>query len=560
MSQVRLPKPAALQVVCCLWVALLALSFFYTLRYSRYESLRTEEYAYACDPFGYLRMAKQIRQAFAHGAWPQFKLESAQTQTLIDFLRQQQLPLSKWDEVVAPHAHHYFPHTGSVGVQYPPGTGLALAMFPQGQAVYGLNLVVIIVFGVFGLGALLLAAWKQAWRSIGLLLLAFSLGLLVLARVGMGSFSINADLVPILFTCLLSVLALWLDNNGDHGRHRLAWLCAFLAGVALGFATLVRLPTFLLLPGFVVLLWPGVGRLVRLSSLPLALVLGTTLAGVLPVLINQHDVAGAWYLSTYASVDAALPTLDRLRSNLSFFLGRGPAAIDNWALFYAVVGFVGFVLFHVRRDPNVRNRLGLTWQRLALAASLMWFISICYFLTHAITAPHYMIPSIFATVALLGIGAFSLELTDHNRFDSRRVVSWVALLLVLAPGVVVLRRAWRVRSAPPEPVLARTHSPILLPAELANERAWIWADLLTGSLWYYANRPAFKIQFTDPQTRAKIFRFVFDRGEPQYLIQDSEQMKVYMDEITGLGGTLELRGRVDGQPYYLVVWPSEGPR
>jgi hypothetical protein len=57
-----------------------------------------------------------------------------------------------------------------------------------------------------------------------------------------------------------------------------------------------------------------------------------------------------------------------------------------------------------------------------------------------------------------------------------------------------------------------------------------------------------------------MFRFVWERGERQYLIQDGEQMKVYIAEIEKLGGKLELRGKVDGQPYFLVVWPSEGPR
>ena len=111
----------------------------------------------------------------------------------------------------------------------------------------------------------------------------------------------------------------------------------------------------------------------------------------------------------------------------------------------------------------------------------------------------------------------------------------------------------------PEPEHARTHNPILLPSELVDDKAWIWADLLTGSLWYYANKPAFKIQFTDAETRAKIWKFVYDRGERQYLIQDSEQMKQYIAEIERLGGKLELRGQVDGQPYYLVTWPNGVP-
>jgi len=48
----------------------------------------------------------------------------------------------------------------------------------------------------------------------------------------------------------------------------------------------------------------------------------------------------------------------------------------------------------------------------------------------------------------------------------------------------------------------------------------------------------------------------YDRGERQYLIQDSEQMKLYIAEIERLGGKLELRGKVDGQLYYLVTWPN----
>ena len=120
------------KVLIYLWIALLAFSFYISVRSSYRRSLGTEEFAYACDSFGYLRMARQIRHAFSRGVWPEFKLESTQTRLLINFMQQQNLPVPLWEEVVAPHAHHYFPTSGYVGVQYPPGTGLVLAMFPQG--------------------------------------------------------------------------------------------------------------------------------------------------------------------------------------------------------------------------------------------------------------------------------------------------------------------------------------------------------------------------------------------------------------------------------------------
>jgi hypothetical protein len=535
-------------------VALLAFSFYVSARTTYRQALATEEFAYACDSFGYLRMAKQIRHAVSRGTLPEFKLESTQTRLLINFMQQQNLPVPRWEEVVAPHAHHYFPESGYVGVQYPPGTGLVMAMFPQGEAVYRLNRIVVFVFVLVGIGALVIAAWKQAWASIGLVVLALSVGLMVLARLGALTFSMNAILVPILLMCVLSIFAL------RFRARNLGLLFALFAGLCLGFAMLIRLPAFLLLPGFLVLLWPG-WRNIRVKSLAAAFVLGAVVTGIIPVLINQQHVAGAWYLPTYASVDAAAPTLERLKFNFAYFLGDGPAAVDNWALLYALVGFVGLLMLYLTRDSEQSNRLGLSWKRLTLSAFLLWFIGICYFLTHWITAVHYMIPSVFATLAVLGFGALGIEATSTTvrKFDTRSVLSWVALVLILWPGVATLNRVWAKRSIGPAPERASTHAPILLPSELVDDKAWVWADLLTGSLWYYANKPAFKIQFTDEETRARIFRWVFERGERQYLIQDSEQMKKYVEEIEQLGGKLELRGKVDGQPYYLVVWPSSGP-
>src|SRR5260370_14842701 len=161
------------------------------------HSLNNDESVYAFDSFGYLRMAKEIRQGVPRRECPQFKLESSQTRLLIDFMRARNVPLPLWEEVVAPHAHHYFPESNCVGIQYPPGTGLTLAMFPEGKAVYGLNRTVVLVLLLTGICSLAIAAWKQAWASAGLVALAIHLGFTILGRIGAVSFSINSVLVPI---------------------------------------------------------------------------------------------------------------------------------------------------------------------------------------------------------------------------------------------------------------------------------------------------------------------------------------------------------------------------
>ena len=100
---------------------------------------------------------------------------------------------------------------------------------------------------------------------------------------------------------------------------------------------------------------------------------------------------------------------------------------------------------------------------------------------------------------------------------------------------------------------------VVLPADLSADHAWIWADLLSGTFWYYGNKPAFKIGFTVPDTRALVYGFVFERGEPQYLVRDSATMQEIMQEISRMGGRLEPRGEVEGHPYFLIHWPKGGP-
>jgi hypothetical protein len=85
---------------------------------------------------------------------------------------------------------------------------------------------------------------------------------------------------------------------------------------------------------------------------------------------------------------------------------------------------------------------------------------------------------------------------------------------------------------------------------LSATHAWVWADIITGALWYYANKLACKIGFTDMETRVLAYRIVFECGEPQYVIRDSEGMQSMLDEIAQMGGLIEPRGQVDGHPYF----------
>src|SRR5262249_2199321 len=157
----RLLQGRSGRLLGCLWLGVMGGALLLSAQHAYQRSSRVEEYAFACDPFGYLRMAREVRQAVSRLDLPQFHLESSQTRLLINLMQSQQVPVGLWEELVAPHAHHYFPRVGSVGVQYPPGTGLVLALFPEGQAVDGLNRATIVLFLVTGFSVLILAGMRQ---------------------------------------------------------------------------------------------------------------------------------------------------------------------------------------------------------------------------------------------------------------------------------------------------------------------------------------------------------------------------------------------------------------
>jgi hypothetical protein len=553
------PKLSIKKLLPYIWLVLPLATLVLVAQTAYRKSLNAEEYAYACDQFGYLRMAKEIRQAVSQTKAPEFKLESDQTRQLIEFMKSNHVPLPKWEEVVAPHAHHYFPESDAVGVQYPPGTGLTLAIFPEGRAIYDLNRVVVVVLTLAGVLALVVAGWKRAWTSAALAILGAQIGLSILARVNTISFSINASLVPLLLSVLITLAALRLRNLD---RQRSAWLTALAGGAVLGFAVLIRITTILLVPGLLVLLWPK-SRPFRFSNPVLPLALALLVVGVVPVLWHQKQIAGAWYLPTYGRIDATPPTISRIEHHLSYYFGDEFAAQDNWAILLAAIGFAGFVIL-IGKTTNVHgeNGFGLSWKRLGLAALVLWILPTVFFLSHAVQGFHYAMPTTFAVVTLIGFGSLAIEATGKRAPDraGKLRLRWLmgcALVVIAALGG--LTHAWRERTAIPAPAQPLVHVEAPLPAELSDNKSWIWADLLTGTLWYYHQKAAFKISFTDPDVRAMIFRFVFERGEQQYLIRDSETMEQFMSEASQLGGTLEQRGTINGQPYFLIHWPRNGP-
>jgi hypothetical protein len=540
------------------WLSALGIALAVSALTTDRRARQVEENPSFCDPFGYLQMAQEIRRAAASGTAPQFKLETHHTRLLVEFMRSQQQALPLWDEMVAPLAFHYFPAADHVAVQYPPGAGLMLSLFPAGKALHGLNRLVVAVFLVAGLVMLLVAAIKRLPLAAGFFVLALTLGLEIVAQLDNASFSMNSLLSPLLLSGLCLCGAWSLRSDNAKGLY-LAWFLTILAGLFFGFAILARIPVVLLLPGVLLLLWPVSLRAVHKSPW-VPFILGVFAGGILPLMVHQSRVAGAWYLTTYAHENTTPPTLGRIGENLSYYFGPERSSTVNWALPVIFVGCVGLILWSKRRAPVAGPAAflrRLSWSRVIASAFTILAVSNVYFLTHEARIHYYPWPALFGAVLLLALGAFALEngsaATTRGYGWLRRTLLLAGLTLSLAPGLVVMGRVWS-HSQPPS--METPPKQFSIPEELADESAWVWACGLSGTFWYYAHKPTHRLTSTNADTRELVFKFVRDRGEPQYIVNDYPSMQAVLDEIIQMGGTLERRGEVDRYPYYLIHWPS----
>ena len=557
--QMRLALKSTRLRVGYLWLCALGIALAFSALTTDRRMRQVEEFAAFSDPFAYLQSAQDIRQAAASHASPRFEIDSQHNRQLIALMQSRGLPSSHWDEMIAPLGYHYFPRSGTVGPIVTPGTGMLLSLFPQGKALHRLNRTVIGLFLVTAAVTLIVAAQKQAWLSAGFVILALHLGLEVLARIDNASFSINALFAPLLLSGLCLAIAGGFKKTGV----KFGWtisLLALIGGLLFGLAILVRMPVILLMPGLLALLWPTEWQDGYKSTLATFLI-GAFFGGVLPLLVYQSHLTGAWYLPTYGRGDYGLPSLEVLRSNFSFYFGPGKPSEYNWALLVIVIGCVGLWLNQRKAlgASKVSSRYGSAWGRLIISASIMWILPTAYFLTHRVTGHYYPVPALFGTVLLLALGAFGLEphqSAGEDRRNSRRLFRMIGLLLALTPGLIVIERVW----SHYEPATAESAArQVMLPAELVDERAWVWAFDLSGAFWYYARKPAHKINFAGPDARLLLYEFVSQRGEPQYIVNDNSDMQRMQDEIVQLGGALEPRGKINGYPYFLIHWPPNGP-
>ena len=290
----------------------------------------------------------------------------------------------EWNDAKRAPCHTWIAGAEKHVLQYPPGTGFVLSLFPAGFRVIPLYILTSVVAVGFSLLALTFAS------TIYRLTLVAAFGdsaIYLMINPTKASYSV----APTMMVCALAgflTAKLFMEPS----RNRLAFWA--LIGLLIGVSVNFRLANLFLATGYCLYLGGAFGfarsRETFLDGLTFAVAF---LVGMMPTLIANAINAGSPFSTTYGSVDAAPPEL-KLDVLLSYFFD---------VQFTLLVISAAWTAWLWRVDHGRARQVALP-VGLNLAANLI------FFMTHPIFTPYYIIPIdmlslwilLFATLDLHG--------------------------------------------------------------------------------------------------------------------------------------------------------------
>jgi hypothetical protein len=289
-----------------------------------------------------------------------------------------------WNDLKRAPCHTWIADADKYVLQYPPGTGFMLSLFPAGFQVIPLYRLTSIVAVGFSLLALTFAS------TIYRLMLVAAFGdvaIYLMINPTKASYSV----APTMMVCALAGF-LTAKLFMAPPRHR--WALWALTGLLIGLSVNFRLPNLFLAAGYCLylagafLLSRSKERFVHGAAFGAAF-----LAGMAPTLIANAINAGSPFATTYGSVDVVPPELNP-NVLLSYLFDVQFTLLAISAVWTAWLWRFG------------RGRAG----QLAVLVALNLATNLIFFMTHPIFTPYYIIPIdmlslwtlLFATLDLRG--------------------------------------------------------------------------------------------------------------------------------------------------------------
>src|SRR6266702_7023018 len=284
------------------------------------------------------------------------------------------IAFAEWKDPTRWPCHNPMPG-GKVVMQYPPGTGLLLALFPEGQQVVPLYIAASLIVCGLALIGIFTARTLPSIAGAGVF---GALAVYLMINPAKASYSV----APTMAVCALAgfLTALWLT------RDKRSVLLIALIGLLLGASVNFRLSNALLVAGYCLFLAVAFLRSRTLATFLQGLGFGAgVLIGMTPTLIAQAVNAGSPLATTYGSADVVAPAFDLA------VLGQYLRDMQ----FVLIVLAIGATAWLLRAG-------GGGVRQVALVAAGNLALNLVFFLSHPIFTPYYVVP-----IAMLSLWSVS---------------------------------------------------------------------------------------------------------------------------------------------------------
>jgi hypothetical protein len=318
--------------------------------------LRWNEIRGVYDDLCYLRQAHLFQKSGLHGLDTNILLEDDHYFSS----KLKQIDFPTWNDPTTAPCHTLIPATKKLVIQYPPGTGFVLALFPEGSQVILLYVLTSLVAFGFALAA---ALYASSLLSLALVAAFGDAALYLMINPTKASYS----MAPTMMICAAAGF-LTAKLFASEGRKRRLVLTV-LVGLLLGLAVNFRLANLFLSAGYFGFFLVSFVTSRKIETALPGLLFGMAfLIGIAPTLVANAINAGSPFATTYGGADVAPPEL-------------------NSGVLWAYAGDLQFGLLII---AAAWSAMMLRWsdqngiRQLALVVTANLVVNLIFFMTHPV--------------------------------------------------------------------------------------------------------------------------------------------------------------------------------
>jgi hypothetical protein len=279
-----------------------------------------------------------------------------------------EIGFSTWNDPATAPCHTLMPATNKRVMQYPPGTGFLLALFPQGFQVIPLYMSASVVMFVVALAAI---GYAATIPSLSLATVFGVTAVYLMINPAKASYS----MAPTMMVCALAGFLTAKLFAVREPRHHL--LLTGLLGLLIGLAVNFRLPNLLLSSGYFLFFFGSLLLSRKMATAVQGALFGAAfLVGMAPTLFANAINAGSPLSTTYGDADVKAP-------EFSFGVIWSYVA-DMQFVLLALAGAWSVLMLRLHRDNGARQ--------VALVTAGNLLVNLVFFMSHPVFTPYYTIP------------------------------------------------------------------------------------------------------------------------------------------------------------------------